>query len=105
MAAPVPGRRKQDIAREHILGLPAGTTFRFSDLRRELPSISDATIRLALYDLRRDAAVTAQPKAPDAAPAGNATTDHHAAGAGVQKPVSPVHKRQGEQSSGKGRHS
>lgn len=59
-AAPISGRRKQDIAREHILGLPAGATFRFADLRRELPGISDATIRLALYDLRRNAVVTAQ---------------------------------------------
>lgn len=59
-AAPAPDRRKQDIAREHILGRPAGAIFRFADLRRELPGISDATIRLALYDLRRDAAVTAQ---------------------------------------------
>lgn len=58
-SASTSGRRKQDIAREHILGLPAGATFRFADLRRELPGISDATIRLALYDLRRDDAVAA----------------------------------------------
>lgn len=58
-AAPVSGRRKQDVTREHILGLPAGATFRFPDLRRELPGISDATIRLALYGLRGDGAVSA----------------------------------------------
>ena len=57
-ADPTAGRRKQDIAREHITGLPAGTTFRFADLRRALPGISDATIRLALYELRRSGAVS-----------------------------------------------
>lgn len=46
------GMSKQEIARRHVQLMPAGSVFRFRDLRSVLPGISDQTLRLALDGLR-----------------------------------------------------
>jgi Fic family protein len=60
------GVSKQEIARRHVLALPAGRTFRLRDLRAALPGISDATFRIVLAELRGEAAIEVAGSGPGA---------------------------------------
>lgn len=51
------GGRKQERVREHVLRHAPGT-FSIADLRRALPGVSDATIRVVLSELRSEGLIT-----------------------------------------------
>lgn len=60
------GMSKHEIIQRHVELMPAGSSFRFRDLRAALPGISDQTLRLALISLRESGMAEVHGRGPGA---------------------------------------